>query len=64
MIWVFACGFLALAVIRLAWYSYEVRCELDAYHDVMVDEIDILTRREKLLDRRELDLYRQEQGKS
>ena len=46
----------ALVWIRLAWYAYDLRHELDAYHDVMANEIDTLGRFEKRLERRERDL--------
>ena len=46
----------ALVAIRLAWYAYDLRQELDAYHDVMANEIDTLGRFEKRLERRERDL--------
>lgn len=50
-------GYFALLVaIRLAWYAYDLRQELDAYHDVMANEIDTLGRFEKRLERRERDL--------
>ena len=50
-------GYFALLVAtRLAWYAYDLRQELDAYHEVMANEIDTLGRFEKRLERRERDL--------
>lgn len=42
-----------LVAIRLAWYAYDLRQELDAYHDVMANEIDTLGRYEKRVEKRE-----------
>ena len=50
-------GYIILLVaIRLAWYAYDLRQELDAYHDVRANEIDALGRFEKRLNRREREL--------
>ena len=50
----------ALVAIRLAWYAYDLRQELDAYHDVMTNEIDTLGRYEKRVERRERDVAKRE----
>ena len=46
----------ALVAIRLGWYAYDLRRELDAYHDVMASEIDALGRYERRVERREHDV--------
>ena len=45
-----------LVAIRLAWYAYDLRQELDAYHEVMACEIDTLGRYEKRVEARERDV--------